>query len=109
MMMPINMLKQLEKKPRLVFIHTFDDVEVMAGETTIAKELLEQLPSMDKVFIPIGGGGLTSSMATYIKHCAPNIKVISVEPEDSPTLYQALKNNHVVLKDVGCFADGRGN
>lgn len=99
--------KQLEKSQDLVFIHAFDDIEVMAGQATIAKELLEQLPSMDKVFIPVGGGGLIAGIATYIKHYAPNIKVIGVEPKDSPTLYQALKNNkRVVLKDVGRFADG---
>jgi threonine dehydratase len=99
--------KQLEKSQDLVFIHAFDDIEVMAGQATIAKELLEQLPSMDKVFIPVGGGGLIAGIATYIKHYAPNIKVIGVESEDSPTLYQALKNNkRVVLKDVGRFADG---
>ncbi len=99
--------KQLEKSQDLVFIHAFDDIEVMAGQATIAKELLAQLPSMDKVFIPVGGGGLIAGIATYIKHYAPNIIVIGVEPEDSPTLYQALKNNkRVVLKDVGRFADG---
>ncbi len=99
--------KQLEKSQDLVFIHAFDDIEVMAGQATIAKELLEQLPSMDKVFIPVGGGGLIAGIATYIKHYAPNITVIGVEPEDSPTLYQALKNNkRVALKDVGRFADG---
>lgn len=99
--------KQLEKSQDLVFIHAFDDIEVMAGQATIAKELLAQLPSMDQVFIPVGGGGLIAGIATYIKHYAPNITIIGVEPEESPTLYQALKNNkRVVLKDVGRFADG---
>jgi len=99
--------KQLEKDQDLVFIHPYDDIEVMAGQATIAKELLEQLPNMDKVFIPVGGGGLIAGMATYIKHYAPNIKVIGVEPEDSPTLYQALKDGkRTVLSEVGRFADG---
>ncbi len=99
--------KQLEKEQDLVFIHPYDDIEVMAGQATISKELLEQLPSMDKVFIPVGGGGLIAGMATYIKHYAPNIKIIGVEPEDSPTLYQALKKGkRVVLPEVGRFADG---
>ena len=99
--------KQLEKDQDLVFIHPYDDVEVMAGQATIAKELLDQLPNMDKVFIPVGGGGLIAGMATYIKHYAPHIKVIGVEPEDSPTLYQALKRGErVTLPEVGRFADG---
>jgi len=99
--------KQLEKDQDLVFIHPYDDIEVMAGQATIAKELLQQLPNMDKVFIPVGGGGLIAGMATYIKHYAPNIKVIGVEPEDSPTLYQALKDGkRTVLSEVGRFADG---
>ncbi|HIG89002.1 threonine ammonia-lyase, biosynthetic [Candidatus Thioglobus sp.] len=99
--------KQLEQDQDLVFIHPYDDIEVMAGQATIAKELLEQLPNMDKVFIPVGGGGLIAGIATYIKHYAPNIKVIGVEPEDSPTLYQALKDGkRTVLSEVGRFADG---
>ncbi|SFV79984.1 Threonine dehydratase biosynthetic [hydrothermal vent metagenome] len=99
--------KQLEQDQDLVFIHPYDDVEVMAGQATIAKELLEQLPSMDKVFIPVGGGGLIAGMATYIKHYAPNIQIIGVEPEDSPTLYQALRDGkRTVLPEVGRFADG---
>jgi threonine dehydratase len=99
--------KQLEQEQDLVFIHPYDDIEVMAGQATIAKELLEQLPSMDKIFVPVGGGGLIAGIATYIKHYAPNIQVIGVEPEDSPTLYQALKKGErIVLPDVGRFADG---
>jgi threonine dehydratase len=62
---------------------------------------------MDKVFIPVGGGGLIAGMATYIKHYAPNIQIIGVEPEDSPTLYQALRDGkRTVLPEVGRFADG---
>jgi len=99
--------KQLEKQQDLVFIHPYDDIEVMAGQATIAKELLKQLPAIDKVFIPVGGGGLIGGMATYLKHYAPNIRVIGVEPQDSPTLYEALKHNErVVLPEVGRFADG---
>ena len=99
--------KQLEQAQDLVLIHPYDDIEVMAGQATIAKELLGQHPNMDKIFVPVGGGGLIAGIATYIKHYAPNIKVIGVEPEDSPTLYQALKQGErVILSDVGRFADG---
>ncbi|WXU00809.1 MAG: L-threonine dehydratase biosynthetic IlvA [Catillopecten margaritatus gill symbiont] len=99
--------KQLEKEQDLVFIHPYDDIEVMAGQATIAKELLEQLPTMDKVFIPVGGGGLIAGMAIYIKHHAPHIKIIGVEPNDSPTLHQALEiGERIILPEVGRFADG---
>jgi len=99
--------KQLEQDQDLVFIHPYDDIEVMSGQATVAKELLEQLSGIDKVFVPVGGGGLIAGMATYIKHYAPEIKVIGVEPQDSPTLYEALKHNErVILPEVGRFADG---
>jgi threonine dehydratase len=99
--------KQLEKQQDLVFIHPYDDIEVMSGQATISKELLEQLPNIDKIFIPVGGGGLIAGMATYIKHYAPNIKIIGVEPQDSSTLYEAFKQNkRVILPEVGRFADG---
>ncbi|BAS67751.1 MAG: threonine ammonia-lyase, biosynthetic [Gammaproteobacteria bacterium] len=99
--------KQLEREQDLVFIHPYDDIEVMAGQATIAKELLAQLPTMDVIFIPVGGGGLIAGMATYIKHHAPHIKIIGVEPNDSPTLYQALKlGKRITLPEVGRFADG---
>lgn len=99
--------KQLEQQQDLIFIHPYDDIEVMSGQATIAKELLEQLPNIDKVFIPVGGGGLIAGMATYIKHHAPEIRVIGVEPQDSPTLYEALKQDErVILPEVGRFADG---
>jgi threonine dehydratase len=61
----------------LVFIHPYDDIEVIAGQATIAKELLEQNPKMDRIFIPVGGGGLIAGMATYIKHYALNPAVAS--------------------------------
>ncbi len=99
--------KQLEQQQDLVFIHPYDDIEVISGQATIAKELLKQNPKMDKIFIPVGGGGLIAGIATYIKHYASNIQIIGVEPEDSPTLYQALKNGErVALPEVGRFADG---
>ncbi len=99
--------KQLEQQQDLVFIHPYDDIEVMAGQATIGKELLEQMPNMDKVFVPVGGGGLIAGVGAYIKHYAPNVQIIGVEPNDSPTLYQAFKNaKRIVLPEVGRFADG---
>jgi threonine dehydratase len=99
--------KQLEKQQNLIFIHPYDDIEVMAGQATIAKELHTQLDNIDKVFIPVGGGGLIAGMATYLKHYRPDIKIIGVEPQDSPTLFEALKHNkRVILPEVGRFSDG---
>ena len=99
--------KKLESEQDLCFISPYDDFEVIAGQATVAKEILSQLEEIDYVFAPVGGGGLISGMASYIKHYAPHIKVIGVEPVDSPTLYKALEaNERVILDDVGRFADG---
>ena len=99
--------KELESEQDLCFISPYDDFEVIAGQATVAKEILSQLKEIDYVFAPVGGGGLIAGMASYIKHYAPHIKVIGVEPTDSPTLYKALEaNERVVLDDVGRFADG---
>jgi threonine dehydratase len=99
--------KKLVSEKDLCFISPYDDFEVIAGQATVAKEILAQLDEIDYVFSPVGGGGLISGMASYIKHYAPHIKVIGVEPVDSPTLFKALEaNERVVLDDVGRFADG---
>ncbi len=99
--------KKLESEQDLCFISPYDDFEVIAGQATVAKEILSQLKEIDYVFAPVGGGGLIAGMASYIKHYAPHIKVIGVEPTDSPTLYKALEaNERVILDDVGRFADG---
>ena len=99
--------KKLVEEHDLCFISPYDDFEVIAGQATVAKEILSQLEKIDYVFAPVGGGGLISGMASYIKHYAPQIKVIGVEPTDSPTLFKALEaNERVILDDVGRFADG---
>ncbi len=90
------------------YLHPFDDLEVIAGQGTVAVELLRQLTRpVDAVFIPVGGGGLAAGMAAYIKYVRPEIKVIAVEPEDAACLDAAMKaNERVVLPQVGLFADG---
>lgn len=99
--------KQLESERDLCFIHPYDDIDVIAGQATVAKEILDQLDKIDVVFIPVGGGGLIAGMASYLKHYAPHIKVVGVEPKDSPTLSYSLENNaRLILSDVGRFADG---
>ncbi|NQZ21395.1 MAG: threonine ammonia-lyase, biosynthetic [Colwellia sp.] len=88
-------------------IHPFDDIDVIAGQGTVAKELLQQQPKSDVVFIPVGGGGLLAGMAVYLKQLQPNIKVIGVEAEDSACLKAAMEAGEPVdLAHVGLFADG---
>ncbi len=100
--------RELEEKHGYTFIHPFDDPDVIAGQGTVAMELLRQHPGhLDAVFVCIGGGGLAAGMAAYIKRLRPEIKVIGVEPDDAPSMYKALQQNRrVTLKQVGIFADG---
>ena len=91
-----------------VFIPPFDDELVIAGQGTIADELLRQSAgNMDAVFVPVGGGGLLAGMAVFLKQLRPDIKVIGVEPSDSAAMSKSLAAGHRVnLKTVGIFADG---
>ena len=95
------------KAEQKTLIHPFDDIDVIAGQGTVAKELLQQNPHTDVVFIPVGGGGLLAGMAVYLKQLQPHIKVIGVEAEDSACLKAALAAGKPVdLGQVGLFADG---
>jgi len=91
----------------LVFIHPFDDLLVIAGQGTIAVELLRQSPALTAVFVPVGGGGLIAGIGAYIKALQPGVQVIGVEPVDADAMAQSLAAGHRVrLDDVGLFADG---
>lgn len=95
------------KNEQKTIIHPFDDVDVIAGQGTVAKELLQQQPKTDVVFIPVGGGGLLAGMSVYLKQLQPHIKVIGVEADDSACLKAALAAGKPVdLDQVGLFADG---
>ena len=100
--------RRLEATQGLTFIHPFDDPDVIAGQGTIGKEILEQATDpIDAVFVPIGGGGLIAGIATYIKHRDPSIRIIGVEPEDSAAMQASLRAGQpVTLDHVGIFADG---
>ncbi len=99
--------KQLAEQQQQAFIHPFDDLDVIAGQATIAYELLEQLDNIDYIFVPVGGGGLISGIASVIKTEQPDIKIIGVEPIDSAALTKSIqKNTHVILDEVGIFAEG---
>ena len=92
----------------LIFVHPYDDPDVIAGQGTVAMEVLRQYPDdIEAIFIPVGGGGLAAGMAVFIKYLRPDIKVIAVEAEESACLAAAMeKNRRVILPQVGIFADG---
>jgi threonine dehydratase len=100
--------RQLEAEKGLIFIHPFNDPDVIAGQGTIGMELLRQCQKpIHAIFVAIGGGGLISGIAAYIKRLRPEIKIIGVEPVDADAMYQSLKAGHRVrLPQVGLFADG---
>ncbi len=98
----------LEKKQKLTFVHPFDDPDVIAGQGTIGMEILRQHTGpIHAVFAAIGGGGLISGVAAYIKAVRPEIKVIGVQTTDSDAMARSLKaGRRVTLPDVGLFCDG---
>ena len=112
----------LQKKQGLTFVHPFDDPDVIAGQGTIAMEMLRQVqtlhtrsstqtrdkpPALDAVFVAIGGGGLVSGVANYLKAVDPRIKIIGVQMNDSDAMIQSVAvKKRVTLPDVGLFSDG---
>ena len=100
--------RELEASDNLTFIHPFDDPDVIAGQGTIAVEILRQADSpIDAVFVPIGGGGLIAGIAVYIKSKQPGVRIIGVEPEDSAGMRDSIEaGSPVTLDHVGIFADG---
>ncbi len=102
----------LQKQQGLTFVHPFDDPDVIAGQGTIAMEILRQVQSLgsdrlDAVFVAIGGGGLISGVANYIKAVRPEIKVIGVQMNDSDAMVRSVQaGERVALPDVGLFSDG---
>jgi len=92
----------------MTFIHPYDDPDVIAGQGTVAMEILQQHGEpLHAIFVPVGGGGLIAGMAAYVKYVCPETKIIAVEPEDAPTLHAALAaGRRVKLGQVGLFADG---
>ncbi len=99
---------KLAKKERLAFIHPFDDFDVMAGQGTIAHEIIRQHPDkIDVIFVAVGGGGLIAGIAGFIKAVKPETRIIGVEPDDAGSFHAARKaGRRVKLKEVGIFADG---
>jgi threonine dehydratase len=100
--------KALARKQRLTFVHPYDDPLVIAGQGTIAMEILRQHPrAIDAIFVPVGGGGLIAGIASYVKRVAPRTRIVGVEPVDSNAMAASLKaGRRLTLPHVNIFADG---
>lgn len=102
-----NAAVQYQKETNGTFVHPFDDVDVIAGQGTIGLEILEQLPDVEAVIIPIGGGGLIAGVAYAIKQLKPDCKVYGVQSQGAGSMYQSFINKKVLeLPSVNTFADG---
>ena len=98
---------KLAKEKGLTFVHPFDDLDVATGQGSIAMEIIKELPTVDYILVPIGGGGLATGVSTLAKLLNPNIKVIGVEPAGANCLQESLKAEKVVtLPTVSTIADG---
>ena len=98
---------KLAKEKGLTFVHPFDDLDVATGQGSIAMEIIKELPTVDYILVPIGGGGLATGVSTLAKLLNPNIKVIGVEPAGANCLQESLKAGKVVtLPTVSTIADG---
>ena len=100
--------QRLRRRRGLAFVHPYDDPEVIAGQGTIGMEIVRQHPgALDAIFVPVGGGGLISGIAAYVKRVRPSVRIIGVEPVDADAMSRSLKaGRRVVLDQVGLFADG---
>ncbi len=99
---------RLQKRSRATFVHPYDDPDVIAGQGTIGMEILRQCQGpIDAIFVAVGGGGLISGVASYVKRVRPGIRIIGVQPVDSDAMTRSLKaGRRITLPHVGLFADG---
>ena len=98
---------ELKEQEKYTFIHPFDDENVILGQGTIGLELIEQIPKMDAVIVPVGGGGLISGVAFAIKSLNPNIKVYGVQASGAPSMFKAMQDKKIsCLDSVSTIADG---
>lgn len=98
---------QLQEESGATYIHPFNDPWVIAGQGTIGKEILEDCPQVDMIFVPVGGGGLIAGVAAFIKELAPDVQVIGVEPDDSDAMTRSVDAGEIVeVANPGIFADG---
>ncbi len=99
--------KELAEEKGYTFVHPFDDLEIAAGQGSITMEIIKELPTVDYILVPIGGGGLAAGVSTLAKYLNPNIKVIGVEPAGADCMQKSLKSGHIVtLPTATTIADG---
>ncbi|QMV42987.1 threonine ammonia-lyase IlvA [Cohnella cholangitidis] len=99
---------RVSQEDGITFVHPFDDPRIVAGNATVGKEIIEGgIPSIDLLFLTIGGGGLAAGVSTYIKAINPATRIIGVEPEGAPSMQRAIEENQVVtLREIDKFVDG---
>ncbi len=98
---------QLNEEKQMTFIHPFDDEQVIAGQGTVGMEVLNELPGVDVVFVPIGGGGLASGVAYAIKSLKPSVRVVGVQAKGAPSMLNSVDHNQIeTLTNVLTIADG---
>jgi threonine dehydratase len=99
--------KKFTEENGMTFIPPFDDYRIIEGQGTVAVEILEELSDIDYLFVPVGGGGLSAGVGSYFKTYSPKTKIIGLEPEGAPSMYEALKAGHpVTLPEIDRFVDG---
>lgn len=90
-----------------LFVHAFDDLEVIAGQGTIGLEIIDQIGNVDSIIVPVGGGGLIAGIATAVKSIDESIKIVGVQSKGNPSFYEALKQGKIVeIKDSKTIAEG---
>ncbi len=99
--------KKYTEEKSMVFIPPFDDLRIIEGQATVGMEILEEQSNIDFLFVPVGGGGLSAGVGSYFKMFSPGTKIIGVEPEGAPSMYEALKAGYPVsLENIERFVDG---
>jgi threonine dehydratase len=99
--------KKFTEENAMTFIPPFDDYKIIEGQGTVGLEILEEQSDIDFVFIPVGGGGLSAGVGTFFKTYSPKTKIIGLEPEGAPSMFEALKAGHpVTLETIDRFVDG---
>ncbi len=102
-----NKAVEIQEKEGATFLHPFDDLEVMAGQGTIGIEVLEDLPTVDMVLVPAGGGGLLSGVAACIKQINPRVQIVGVQAEGAPAIYRSFNEKKLIVTDSATtIADG---
>ena len=91
---------------RLAYVHAFDDPDVIAGQGTLGLELLEDVPDLDALVVPVGGGGLIAGVATAVRHVRPDVRIYGVQSSGSPALAESFRNGRLGTADARTIADG---